>query len=116
MGRGSLLPGWRERKAPHPLILISPSSEQAHFLDPSAASFGCAGRRRLLMNPKDACAGEAGDGIEVRVGNDRGEVILPPQGDGYVHRESWPARRGALAWSTETAQGRQNLGTGLADS
>ncbi len=75
-GAAALLPGWRERKAPHPLMLISPSSDKRI----SSTLGGLIGSRQappLLMNPKDAATRSLGHGIEVRVWNDRGEVILP---------------------------------------
>ncbi len=54
-GAAALLPGWRERKAPHPLMLISPSSDKlisstlggSAFPRPSAASLVRARRRRF---------------------------------------------------------------------
>src|SRR6266851_2219929 len=75
-GAAALLPGWRERKAPHPLMLISPSSDQRI----SSTLGGLIGSREappLLMHPKDAAQRSLGQGIDVRVWNDRGEVILP---------------------------------------
>ena len=75
-GAAALLPGWREReRLSHPLMLISPASDKRI----SSTLGGLAGSRQappLMMNPEDAC-GETRHGIEVRVWNDRGEVILP---------------------------------------
>ena len=75
-GAAALLPGWRERDAPHPLMLISPSSDKRI----SSTLGGLIGSREappLLMNPKDAAQRSLGHGIDVRIWNDRGEVILP---------------------------------------
>jgi anaerobic selenocysteine-containing dehydrogenase len=74
-GAAALLPGWRERQAAHPLMLISPASDKRI----SSTLGGLAGSRRappLMMNPKDAAQRRLVQGIEVRVWNDRGEVIL----------------------------------------
>jgi anaerobic selenocysteine-containing dehydrogenase len=74
-GAAALLPGWRERKAPHSLMLISPSSDKRI----SSTLGGLIGSREappLLMNPKDAAQRSLGHGIDVRVWNDHGEVIL----------------------------------------
>jgi anaerobic selenocysteine-containing dehydrogenase len=74
-GAAALLPGWRERDAPHPLMLISPSSDRRI----SSTLGGLIGSREappLLMHPKDAAQRSLGHGTDVRVWNDRGEVIL----------------------------------------
>ncbi|HEY3912836.1 MAG TPA: molybdopterin-dependent oxidoreductase, partial [Stellaceae bacterium] len=75
-GAAALLPGWREREAPYPLMLISPASNKRI----SSTLGGLADSRKappLLMNPEDAAWRSLARGIEVRVWNDRGEVILP---------------------------------------
>jgi anaerobic selenocysteine-containing dehydrogenase len=72
-GAAALLPGWRERKAPHPLMLISPSSDKRI----SSTLGGLIGSREappLLMNPKGAAQRSLGRGIEVRVWNDAAKL------------------------------------------
>jgi anaerobic selenocysteine-containing dehydrogenase len=75
-GADAVLPGWRERVASHPLMLISPASDKRI----SSTLGGLAGSHRappLLMNPEDAAQRDLRHGAEVRVWNERGEVILP---------------------------------------
>jgi len=75
-GAAAILPDWRERVVSYPLMLISPASDKrisstlgglvtSHQVPP------------LLMNPKDAAQRDLRQGIEVRLWNERGEVILP---------------------------------------
>ena len=74
-GAAALLPGWREREAPYPLMLISPASDERI----SSTLGGLAGSREappLLMNPEDAARRSLARGTEVTVWNDRGEVVL----------------------------------------
>jgi anaerobic selenocysteine-containing dehydrogenase len=75
-GAAALLPAWRERQASYPLMLISPSSDKRI----SSTLGGLVHSRRtphLLMNPMDAARRSLAQGVEVRVWNERGEVILP---------------------------------------
>ena len=75
-GSAALLPDWREREASYPLMLISPASDKR-----ISSTFGdlAASRKTppLLMNPEDAARRRLARGGEVRVWNERGEVILP---------------------------------------
>jgi anaerobic selenocysteine-containing dehydrogenase len=84
-GAAALLPGWRplpnppplagEGRVGGPLMLISPASDKRI----SSTLGDLAGSRQappLLMNPQDAAQRNLEDGAEVRVWNDRGEVIL----------------------------------------
>ncbi len=67
-GAAALLPGWRERDAAYPLMLISPASNKRI----SSTLGGLAGSRKaspLLMNPEDAARRNLARGIEVRVWN-----------------------------------------------
>jgi anaerobic selenocysteine-containing dehydrogenase len=75
-GAAALLPSWRERRASHPLMLISPASDKriSSTLGGFTASAAAA---PLLMHPADAATRRLTDGSEVRVWNDLGEVILP---------------------------------------
>ncbi len=74
-GAEALLPGWRERDASYPLMLVSPASDRRI----SSTLGGLAGSRQapsLQMNPSDAAARKLEPGMEVRVWNDRGDVVL----------------------------------------
>jgi anaerobic selenocysteine-containing dehydrogenase len=74
-GAAALLPGWREPEAPYPLRLISPASDKriSSTLGDLKASRNAP---PLLMHPDDAAHRGLTQGNEVRVWNDRGEVIL----------------------------------------
>ena len=75
-GATALLPDWRERELSYPLMLISPASDKR-----ISSTFGDLAASRqsppLLMNPGDAARRSLTHGREVRVWNERGEVILP---------------------------------------
>jgi anaerobic selenocysteine-containing dehydrogenase len=74
-GAAALLPSWRDHDAPYPLRLISPASDKRI----SSTLGGHAGSRRmppLLMHPQDAEARHLEHGSDVKVWNERGEVIL----------------------------------------
>src|SRR6202022_4792290 len=74
-GAAAVLPTWRERQAAYPLMLISPASDKriSSTLGDLAAS-----RKAppLLMNPADAAQRSLAHGSQVRVWNERGEVVL----------------------------------------
>jgi len=75
-GAAAMLPDWRERVVSYPLMLISPASDKRI----SSTLGGLVASRHpppLLMNPKDAGQRDLRQGIEVRLWNERGEVILP---------------------------------------
>jgi anaerobic selenocysteine-containing dehydrogenase len=75
-GADAALPAWRERAVEHPLMLISPASDKRI----SSTLGGLEGSHQappLLMNPADAAQREFRQGAEVRVWNERGDVILP---------------------------------------
>jgi anaerobic selenocysteine-containing dehydrogenase len=102
-GAAALLPGWRERKAPHPLMLISPSSDKRI----SSTLGGLIGSREappLLMNPKDAAYRSLGHGIDVRIWNDRGEVILPLEVTDDVPPGVVASEKGAWLSTSRTGQ------------
>jgi anaerobic selenocysteine-containing dehydrogenase len=74
-GAAATLPAWRERQAAYPLMLISPASDKRI----SSTLGDLANSRRappLLMNPADAAQRSLTPGDQVRVWNDRGEVLL----------------------------------------
>jgi anaerobic selenocysteine-containing dehydrogenase len=75
-GAAALLPGWREREASHPLMLISPASDKR--ISSTLGGLGASHQAPpLLMNPEDASRRDLPHGIEVRLWNERGEVVLP---------------------------------------
>jgi anaerobic selenocysteine-containing dehydrogenase len=102
-GAAALLPGWRARQASHPLMLISPSSDKR-----ISSTFGdLAGSRKpppLLMNPKDAMQRNLGHGIDVRIRNDRGEVILPLEVTDDVPAGVVASEKGAWLSTSRTGQ------------
>jgi anaerobic selenocysteine-containing dehydrogenase len=74
-GAMALLPSWREHEVTYPLRLISPASDKRI----SSTLGDLAGSRRappLLMHSDDAAQRSLEHGSQVRVWNDRGEVIL----------------------------------------
>ena len=73
-GAAAMLPDWRERVVSYPLMLISPASDKR-----ISSTLGglVTSPPPLLMNPKDAAQRDLRQGIEVRLWNERGEVILP---------------------------------------
>jgi len=74
-GTGAALPAWREREAAYSLMLISPASDNriSSTLGDLAASPKAP---PLLMHPADAARRSLAHGAQVRVWNDRGEVVL----------------------------------------
>jgi anaerobic selenocysteine-containing dehydrogenase len=102
-GAAAVLPDWRERRASHSLMLISPASDKRI----SSTFGGLAGSRRappLLMNPKDAAQRRLEHGAEVRVWNDRGEVILPLEVTDDVPPEVVASEKGAWLSTSRTGQ------------
>jgi len=75
-GSAALLPGWREREVSHPLMLISPASDKR--ISSTLGGLGASHQApTLLMNPEDADRRDLRHGAEVRLWNERGEVVLP---------------------------------------
>jgi anaerobic selenocysteine-containing dehydrogenase len=102
-GSAALLPDWRERELSHPLMLISPSSDKRI----SSTFGGLAASRQapaLLMNPEDAVRRKLEHGGEVRVWNDRGEVILPLAVTGDVPPGVVASEKGAWLSTSRTGQ------------
>ena len=102
-GAAALLPSWRDRQASHPLMLISPSSDKRI----SSTLGGLAGARKaapLLMNPEDAARRNLGHGIDVRVWNDRGKVILPLEVTDDVPPGVVASEKGAWLKTSRTGQ------------
>jgi anaerobic selenocysteine-containing dehydrogenase len=102
-GAAALLPGWRERKVSHPLILISPSSDK-RISSTLGGLIGSRGAPPLLMNPKDAAQRSLGHGIDVRIWNDRGEVILPLEVTDDVPPGVVASEKGAWLSTSRTGQ------------
>jgi anaerobic selenocysteine-containing dehydrogenase len=75
-GAGARIADWRGPDAAGPLMLISPASDKR-----ISSTFGGLDRSseapKLLMHPSDAAARGLQSGDEVRLRNERGEVILP---------------------------------------
>ena len=102
-GAAALLPGWREREAPYPLMLISPASDKRI----SSTLGGLTGSRKappLLMNPEDAARRSLARGIEVRMWNDRGGVILPLEVTDKVPVGVVSSEKGAWLSTSRTGQ------------
>jgi anaerobic selenocysteine-containing dehydrogenase len=102
-GPAAVLPAWRERQATYPLMLISPASDKRI----SSTLGDLAGSRKappLLMNPKDAGQRSLGHGSEVRVWNDRGEVILALEVTDDVPPGVVASEKGAWLQTSRTGQ------------
>jgi anaerobic selenocysteine-containing dehydrogenase len=102
-GVAALLPGWRERDASYPLMLISPASDRriSSTLGDLAASREAP---PLLMNAKDAAHRSLGHGSDVRVWNDRGEVILRLEVTESVPPGVVASEKGAWLMTSRTGQ------------
>ena len=102
-GPAALLPGWRERDGSHPLMLISPASDKRI----SSTLGDLAGSRsapRLLMNATDAAERKLERGSNVRVWNDRGEVILRLEVTDAVRPGVVASEKGAWLMTSPTGQ------------
>jgi len=99
-GKAALMPSWRERKADYPLMLISPASDRR-----ITSTLGFAGGGpRLLMHPRDAQVRGLIQGSEVRVWNERGEVILPLELTDDVPPGVVASEKGAWLATSRTGQ------------
>jgi anaerobic selenocysteine-containing dehydrogenase len=102
-GAAALLPGWREQEAAYPLRLISPASDKRI----SSTLGDLKGSRQappLLMNPDDAAQRSLGDGAEVRVWNERGEVLLRLAVTDAVRPGVVASEKGAWLMTSPTGQ------------
>jgi len=103
-GAGALLPEWRERgtEAGYPLMLVSPASDRR-----ISSTLGSVRASRkappLMMHPADAAA-RGLTGGEVRVWNERGEVILPLQVTDKVPPGVVASEKGAWLSTSRTGQ------------
>jgi len=102
-GAAALLPEWRERQATHALMLISPASDKrisstlGHLADSIEAP-------SLRMNPRDAGQRDLTHRTDVRVWNDRGEVILPLEVTDAVPVGVVASEKGAWLSTSRTGQ------------
>jgi anaerobic selenocysteine-containing dehydrogenase len=99
-GQTAMLPTWRARTSDYPLMLISPASDRQIT---STLGFTAA-RPRLMMHPHDAAARGLVDGADVRVCNERGEVILPLEITDAVSRGVVASEKGAWLATSPTGQ------------
>jgi len=99
-GEAALMPTWRERTADYPLMLISPASDRR-----ITSTLGFAGAQpRLMMHPRDAEARGLAQGSDVKVWNERGEVILPLDVTDDVPRGVVASEKGAWLATSRTGQ------------
>ncbi len=102
-GAAARIAGWRGAASPLPLMLISPASDKRI----SSTLGGLDGSLRppkLLMHPTDAAARGLRSGIEVRLWNDRGEVILPLEVTDAVRQGVVSSEKGAWLSTSRTGQ------------
>jgi anaerobic selenocysteine-containing dehydrogenase len=99
-GQTALLPSWRARTGDNPLMLISPASDRQIS---STLGFAAA-KPRLMMHPHDAAARGLADGIDVKVCNERGEVILPLEITDAVPVGVVASEKGAWLATSRTGQ------------
>ncbi len=102
-GEAARIAGWRPSESTLPLMLISPASDKRI----SSTLGGLDGSLRppaLLMHPADAAARGLRSGIEVRLWNDRGEVILPLQVTDAVRPGVVSSEKGAWLSTSRTGQ------------
>jgi anaerobic selenocysteine-containing dehydrogenase len=98
-GEGALMPAFRERNSDHPLMLISPASDKR-----ITSTLGFAtGAPKLLMHPRDAAARGLSGG-EVKVWNERGEVVLPLEVTDAVPPGVVASEKGAWLATSRTGQ------------
>jgi anaerobic selenocysteine-containing dehydrogenase len=102
-GAQALLPDWQPRDEEHPLRLISPASDKRI----SSTLGGLPGSRRappLLMHPDDAARRNLQSGVDVKVWNQRGEVILPLKLTDAVPPGVVASEKGAWLATSRTGQ------------
>jgi anaerobic selenocysteine-containing dehydrogenase len=102
-GEAALLPSWRDGASDLPLSLISPASDKRISstlggLGPSSAP------PALKMHPQDAAPRGLRSGDEVRLWNERGEVILPLAVTDAVRPGVVASEKGAWLSTSRTGQ------------
>lgn len=102
-GAAARIAGWRASESLFPLMLISPASDKRI----SSTLGGLDGSLRppkLLMHPRDAAERGLQSGADVRLWNDRGEVILPLQVTDAVRPGVVASEKGAWLCTSRTGQ------------
>ena len=102
-GAAARVTEWRARESAYPLMLISPASDKriSSTLGDLAASRQAP---KLLMHPGDAAARGLASGVEVRVWNELGEVVLPLGITGAVRPGVVSSEKGAWLNTSRTGQ------------
>jgi len=102
-GAAAVLPDWREHEAAYPLRLISPASDKR-----ISSTMGDLKASRtappLLMHPADAARRSLAHGSQVRVWNDRGEVVLRLAVTDAVRPGVVASEKGAWLMTSPTGQ------------
>ena len=102
-GAAALLPGWRERQALASADADFAGVRQAHLID-ARRSRRLAPRAAAADAPEDAVQRSLEQGGEVRVWNDRGEVILPLDVTDEVPPGVVASEKGAWLETSRTGQ------------
>jgi anaerobic selenocysteine-containing dehydrogenase len=112
-GAAAVLPGWRplpypppqagEGKERAPLMLISPSSDK-RISSTLGDLVGSRAVPQLLMNPEDAARRSLVHGNQVRVWNERGEILLPLAVSDAVRPGVVASEKGAWLMTSPTGQ------------
>ena len=102
-GPSALLPTWRNGGSDYPLMLISPASDKRITstlgdLPPSRQA------PILMMNPEDAVARGLTTGVQVRIWNSLGEVIMPLEVTDAVCPGVVASEKGAWLATSSTGQ------------
>ena len=101
-GAAARLPQWQPPLSSYPLALITPASDRR-----ISSTLGDAHRAEapaLEMNPRDAASRGLSDGQQVRIWNDRGEVVLPLAVSDVVPPGVVASEKGAWLASSPTGQ------------
>jgi anaerobic selenocysteine-containing dehydrogenase len=102
-GANARIAGWRGPEATQSLMLISPASDKRI----SSTLGGLDGSLRppkLLMHPADAAARGLQSGSDVRLWNDRAEVILPLEVSDAIRPGVVSSEKGAWLSTSRTGQ------------
>jgi anaerobic selenocysteine-containing dehydrogenase len=102
-GEGARMAGWRASDSALPLRLISPASDKR-----ISSTLGGLDRSRaapaLQMNPADAAARGLRSGMEIRLWNERGEVVLPLRVTDAIRPGVVSSEKGAWLATSRTGQ------------
>jgi anaerobic selenocysteine-containing dehydrogenase len=102
-GAAARIADWRGAEASLPLMLISPASDK-RISSTFGGLEGSLPPPKLLMHPTDAAARDLRSGIEVRLWNDRGAVILPLLVTDAVRPGVVASEKGAWLCTSRTGQ------------